>query len=121
MLCLFHSDLDDHHLNSSPSQTSSRQSSIEPSQVSISQPLSPLQGFPLKRKRKDNRASEQEVDNLLFKNLMALEEPSMQDDEEELFGRQVAIILRRLTARQRAQAKLKIQSLLVETEFPDMA
>ena len=41
------------------------------------------------------------------------------DDEDELFGRQVAATLRRLTSRQKAQAKLRIQQTLVDVEFPD--
>lgn len=57
-----------------------------------SKSLEPLQGlFPFKRKRKVNRASEQELDNLLIKSLKGLEEPSMQVDKEGLFGQQVAI------------------------------
>ena len=60
------------------------------------------------------------MDKLLIKNLKALDEPT-QEDEEEAFGRQVAIIMRCLTPRQKAQAKLKIQRMLVEIEFTDMA
>ena len=124
MLCFYHSDVD--NLASSPatssmlstsspatsSMLSSRQSSVEPLPE-------PSQGLPSKRKRKLDKANE-DVDSLLVRNLKALEEP-LQEDEEELFGRQVAIALRRLTARQMAHAKLKIQSILVETEFPDLA
>ena len=60
------------------------------------------------------------MDDLLIKNLKALEEPTKVEDEEDLFGRQMAITLRRFPARERAKAKLKIQSLLVEIEFPDL-
>lgn len=48
-------------------------------------------------------------------------EKSSEEDEEELFGRQIAIALRRLDPRQKAIAKLKIQSFILETEFPDIA
>ena len=95
MLCLYHSDLDDQNLTSSPSQSSStRQSSIEPSQLGSSQPSpcggkEPSQGLPLKRKQKQDKASDSEVDNLVIQNLKALDEPAIPEDEEELFGRQV--------------------------------
>ena len=59
------------------------------------------------------------MDKLLIKNLKALDEPR-QEDEEEVFGRQVAIVMRRLTPRQKAEAKLKIQRLLVDIEFPNI-
>ena len=60
------------------------------------------------------------MDDLLIKNLKALEEPTKVEDEEDLFGRQMVITLRRFPARERAKAKLKMQSLLVEIEFPDL-
>ena len=98
------------------SSQASRSSSVELlSQPSSSKLKESLQASKMKRKRDD-----QEVDDLLIKNLKALEEPTKLEDEEELFGWQMAIILRRFTARQRAHAKLKIQSLLVEIEFPDV-
>ena len=39
-----------------------------------------------------------------------------QDEEDELFGRQVGATLRR---RQKSQAKLRIQQILMDVEFPD--
>ena len=85
MFCLHHSDVD--NLTSSPAPSlmlSSGQSSRE-------QSLEPSQEFPSK-KRKHNKGNEQ-IDSLLVRNLKALEEP-FQEDEEELFGRQVAMSLR---------------------------
>jgi len=124
--------VDDHRQPFSPSQTSSRTSSIEPcsqmsSQASSDNSQAPsnksskesFKGLPLKRKRKDERVNDQDIDKLLVKNLKALDEP-IQEDEEEVFGWQVAIIMRRLTPRQKAQAKLKIQRLLVDIEFPEL-
>ena len=42
-----------------------------------------------------------------------------QDEEDELFGRQVGATLRRLSNRQKSQAKLRIQQILMDVEFPD--
>ena len=42
-----------------------------------------------------------------------------QDDDSELFGRQVGATLRCLNARQRAHAKLRIQQVLLDVEFPE--
>ena len=74
--------------------------------------------LPSKRKRKGDSLNE--VDQLLIKNFTALSE-SPEDDEEELFGRQVAIMLRRIAPRQRAYIKLEIQSLLVDAVLPPEA
>ena len=41
------------------------------------------------------------------------------DDEDVLFGRQIAATLHRLTSRQKAVAKLRIQQVLIDVEFPD--
>lgn len=120
-LCLHHSDVDDIDLVSgsssqispqilSPShtssQTSSRQSSVEPLKLPSSNRNKQLShSFSAKRKRAEGN---EDVDSLLIKSLQALDEPQKEDDEEDLFGRQVAVVLRRFTARQKAQAKLKI-------------
>ena len=71
----------------------------------------------LKRKRREEQLAD-EVDTMLMKNLKALDHPTV-EDEEELFGRQVALILRRLPNRQRARVKLNIQAMLVDAEFPE--
>ena len=39
-------------------------------------------------------------------------------DEEELFGKHVAAVLRRLPNREKAMAKLQIQQVLTNIEFP---
>ena len=68
--------------------------------------------LPKKRKRKDEDKGEHTYYDLLVRNLKALEQtctPSQDDDE--LFGRQVAATLRRFTARQKAPAKLWIQGV----------
>ena len=41
-----------------------------------------------------------------------------QDDEDELYGRQVAATIRRFTNREKALAKLRIQQVLLDIEFP---
>ena len=41
--------------------------------------------------------------------------------KQELFGKQVAAVLCRLTPRQKAIAKLHIQQILTDIEFPDQA
>lgn len=43
------------------------------------------------------------------------------DIEEELFGKTVAATLRRFSLRQRAVAKMRIQTMLLDIEFPDEA
>ena len=42
------------------------------------------------------------------------------EHEEELVGQHMVITLRRFHARERPQAKLKIQSLLVDIELSDL-
>ena len=71
---------------------------------------------PAKRKRSDDKSDQ--VDSLLMKSLSSLATPDKEEDEEDLFGRQTAMVLRRLCRRDRAQLKLRIQSLLVDAEFP---
>ena len=42
-----------------------------------------------------------------------------EEDEDQLFGRHIAVTLRRLTSRQKAMAKLCIQQVLIDVEFPE--
>ena len=70
-------------------------------------------------KRKKSRVGD-DVEELLVRNLKQLEE-RRGDDEEELFGRTVAATLRRLSQRQRAVAKMRIQTMLLDIEFPEEA
>ena len=69
-------------------------------------------------KRKKAR-TEDDIEEVLVRNLKHLEERA--DDEEELFGKTVAATLRRFSLRQRAVAKMRIQTMLLDIEFPDDA
>ena len=40
-------------------------------------------------------------------------------DEQEIFAKHVSAILRRFTPRQQAQARLQIEQVLVDIEFPE--
>lgn len=68
-------------------------------------------------KRKKSRVGD-DIEELVVRNLKHLEE-HRGDDEEELFGRTVAATLRRLSQRQRAVAKMRIQTMLLDIEFPE--
>ena len=69
-----------------------------------------VQELPSKIKWKCDQGNE-ETDSLLVRNLKALEE-SLRKDEEELFGRPVAMSLKWLTA-SKVQTKLRIPSVFV--------
>lgn len=71
--------------------------------------------LPPVKKRKKTKG--EEVDDAILKTLTNIEGTQM--DEEELFGRHVGAALRRFTPRQRAIAKLQIEQILVNTEFPE--
>ncbi len=47
-----------------------------------------------------------------------LMEDRLGEDAEELFGRHIAANLRRLTNRQKAEAKVCIQQVMIDIEFP---
>lgn len=57
------------------------------------------------------------MDDSVLKRFMSVPDQRTQD-EEELFVLHVAATLRRFTNRQKAIAKLRIQQVLVEVEFP---
>lgn len=62
------------------------------------------------------------VDHAILKCLKHFDEKQPQQrvlDEEELFGMHIAAVLRRLTNRQKAMARLKIQQVLTDVEFPE--
>ena len=61
------------------------------------------------------------MDQAIIKCLKHLDEkqPTRVLDEEELFGMHIAAVLRRLTNRQKAMARLKIEQVLTDVEFPD--
>ena len=69
------------------------------------------------KKRKKGKKGCDELDDLLIRNLKEIEERRY--DEEELYARQVAATLRRLTKRQQAVAKLRIQGVLLDVEFAE--
>ena len=59
----------------------------------------------------------------ILKSLKSLEDTVQEqqrivDDEDELFGKQVAMVTRRLNSKQKAMAKLRIQQVFLEIEFP---
>lgn len=60
------------------------------------------------------------VDHAILKCLKHLDDKQPRVlDEEELFGMHIAAILRRLTNRQKAMARLRIQQVLTDVEFPE--
>lgn len=70
---------------------------------------------------KKKRVRKDDIDELLVKSLNSLQEKKVKtvtNDEEGHFGQQVAATLRRYTPRQRALAKLRIQQVLTDVEFP---
>ena len=79
-------------------------------------------GQPPVKKRKKENLKVDEVDEALLKGLYQMEESRAQrkkDDEEEFFGKHVAAVLRRLPNRERAMARLRIQQVLMDVEFPE--
>ena len=72
------------------------------------------QACPKKKKRKI-----EDIEDVMLRNLTNLEKKSAQkEDEDELFGKQIVATLRRLTYRQKAHAKMRIQGVLLDIEFP---
>ena len=68
---------------------------------------------------REKRGRTGDIDELLVKSLNSLQEKKLKvDDDEGLFGKQVAATLRRFEPRQKALAKLKIPQCLTEIEFP---
>ena len=67
---------------------------------------------PKKHQKKNH--NDEIIDTMLIRSLLQMNEVS---DEDELFGRQRATALRRLSNRQKAFAKMQIQSVLMNIEF----
>ena len=65
------------------------------------------------------RRRKRKYDDLMLKNLKELEKKSARMEDEEVFGKQIAATLRRLTYHQKAQAKMRIHSVLFNVEFPE--
>lgn len=61
------------------------------------------------------------MDAVIVRNLEELcqHRTSSATDEDELFGKTVAATLRRFDLRKKAMAKLRIQTVLMDIEFPD--
>ena len=68
------------------------------------------------KKRKKGKNGYDELDDLLIRYLKDIVE--RRDEEEELYARQVAATLRRLTKRQ-AIAKLLIHGVILDIDFPE--
>ena len=62
--------------------------------------------------------NEEMIDGLLIKTLGQI---NAEDDEDDLFGRQVSATLHKLSRHQKAIAKLQIQTVLLNVEFPGPA
>ena len=74
-------------------------------------------------RRKEKEGVSNEVNQAILKSLKVLEETVQEqqkivEDEDELFGKQVAMVMRRLTMKQKATAKLRIQQVFLDVEFP---
>ena len=63
------------------------------------------------------------MDEAIIKSLKDLEErrTRREVDENESFGRHIGAVLRRFSPRQQAQARLRIEQVLIDVEFPDDA
>jgi hypothetical protein len=79
-------------------------------------------GIPSKKKK---MSKDDEIGECIIQSLKSIEEnrhalaQKQEDDEDQLFGRQVAITLHRFTSRQKAMAKLRMQQVLIDVEFPE--
>ena len=78
----------------------------------------PPSAQPLQKRRKSGKGSGDNLDYLVCRTLKDLHE-RREEDDSELFGKQVGATIRRFNPRQRAQAKLRIQQVLVDVEFPE--
>lgn len=100
---------------------------LSPSINIVNHPITPsTSSNPHQPAKKRKISKGDELDEAILKSLKDIQERNaqqreQQETEEELFGKQVAAVLRRLTARQKAIAKLHIQQILTEIEFPDQA
>ena len=63
------------------------------------------------------------MDEAILKSLKDLEErrTRREVDENESFGRHIGAVLRRFSPRQQAEARLRIEQVLIDVEFPDDA
>ena len=86
--------------------------------------VAPTSSSPSDPRTKDKSTPQSNpVSQAILKSLKALEETVQEqqkivEDEDELFGKQVAMVMRRLSSRQKAMAKLRIQQVFLDVEFP---
>jgi hypothetical protein len=79
-------------------------------------------GIPTKKKK---MSKDDEVGECIIQTIKSIEEnrcalaQKQEDDEDQLFGHQVAITLHHFTSRQKAMAKLCIHQVLIDVEFPE--
>ena len=89
--------------------------SISPG-VSLTSPTEP----PHAKKKKVEKGSE--VDEVILGSLRDLHERRSRRgvaDEHELFGQHIAAVLRGFNRRQQVQARLRIEQVLIDVEFPE--
>lgn len=79
------------------------------------------QSMTITPRKKKSKVVMDEMDAVIVRNLEELcqRRSSSATDEDELFGKTVAATLRRLDLRKKAMAKLRIQGVLMDVEFPD--
>jgi hypothetical protein len=90
---------------------------------SASTPLDPRLNKSGKEGGGSSMQTSHQVTQAILKSLKALEETVQEQqrvivDEDELFGKQVAMVMQRLNSRQKAVAKLRIQQVFLDIEFP---
>ena len=77
------------------------------------------------RRKKKKISKDDEIGECIMQSLKSIEEnrralaQNQEEDEDQLFGRHIAVTLCRLTSRQKAMAKLRIQQVLIDVEFPE--
>lgn len=64
--------------------------------------------------KKSKRGPVDEVDEVILKMLASTENT----DDDEWFGKHISAILRRFSPKKKAQAKLQLEQVLVNIEFP---
>lgn len=106
-------------LNASPSLQIKRRKS---SRLNIPYIVGPTSSSPATDGRQTDTISKQ-VNQAILKSLKTIEETVQEhqkviEDEDELFGKQVAMVTRRLDSKQKATAKLRIQQVFLDIEFP---
>ena len=77
--------------------------------------------LPQPKPAKRKKTSRDDVDEALLRSLKDIEEMRAKRavDENDLFGKHVSAVLHRFTPRQQAQARLRIEQVLVDVEFPE--